>query len=258
MTTRTRPLDVPAPLRVALFVAVISLPIRVSNAQGPAAEHADKSTGVQARIDSSGEDWVTLNGDDFVRVNGSETTLIWRGDVAHGSGEPIGVTRSREQYRNFELTIEWMHLREAGNSGVFAWVPPEALEDLPPGKLPDGGIEIQMLDLGFTESYENRTGKPGDWFSTHGDVFAVGKSEMEPFPPLSPNGRRSFPSKELTRGAGNWNHYYVRGINGEIRLWVNGEEVSGGRNCRPRHGYLCLESEGSPIRFRNIRIRELP
>ena len=33
---------------------------------------------------------------------------------------------------------------------------------------------------------------------------------------------------------GEWNHYYVRAINGEIRLWVNGEEVSGGTGCEPR------------------------
>ena len=57
---------------------------------------------------------------------------------------------------------------------------------------------------------------------------------------------------------GEGNHYYVRAINGEIRLWVNGEEVSGGTDCKPAWGYLCLESEGSPIEFRELRIRELP
>jgi len=39
---------------------------------------------------------------------------------------------------------------------------------------------------------------------------------------------------------------------------VNGEEVSGGTNVRPAAGYLCLESEGAPIEFRQLRIRELP
>ena len=57
---------------------------------------------------------------------------------------------------------------------------------------------------------------------------------MTPFPPLSPNGSRSFPSKNLSKGVGEWNHYYVRCINGEVRLWVNGEEVSGGTGCEPR------------------------
>ena len=59
---------------------------------------------------------------------------------------------------------------------------------------------------------------------------------MKPFAPTSPDGSRSFPAKRLCKGVGEWNHYYVRGINGEIRLWVNGEEVSGGTGCDPALG----------------------
>jgi hypothetical protein len=62
----------------------------------------------------------------------------------------------------------------------------------------------------------------------------------------------------VSKGFGEWNHYYIRGINGEIRLWVNGEEVSGGSDCTPCTGYICLESEGAPVEFKNLRIRELP
>ena len=137
-------------------------------------------------------------------------------------------------------------------------MPEEVLTGLKPDNLPKGGIEVQMLDHGYREQYEKSSGKKGDWFTTNGDIFAVGTSTMNPFPPLSPNGSRSFPRRNLSRGFGQWNHYYVRGINGEIRLWVNGEEVSGGANCQPATGYLCLEAEGAPIEFRNLRIRELP
>ena len=73
-----------------------------------------------------------------------------------------------------------------------------------------------------------------------------------------PTARAAIPRAERSRGVGEWNHYYVRGVNGEIRLWVNGEEVSGGRGADPRTGFLCLEAEGSPVEFRNIRVRELP
>jgi hypothetical protein len=69
---------------------------------------------------------------------------------------------------------------------------------------------------------------------------------------------RCFPRKRLVRPAGEWNHYYVRAINGEVRLWVNGEEVSGGTGCNPARGYLALEAEGAKIEFRNLRLRELP
>ena len=36
------------------------------------------------------------------------------------------------------------------------------------------------------------------------------------------------------------------------------EEVSCGTAIEPSEGFLCLKSEGSPIQFRKLRVRELP
>jgi hypothetical protein len=220
--------------------------------------HAKEPTELpRAFTDGTGPGWKALTGEDFINVNCAEETWRWKNGQVSCSGQPVGVIRSKEEYRNFELVVEWMHLRSGGNSGVFLWGAKESLASLKPGGLPQG-IELQVLDHGYAEAYEKRTGKKSDWFTTHGDVFPTGNSKMTPFPPVAPNGSRSFPSKNLSKGIGEWNHYYVRAINGEVRLWVNGEEVSGGTGCDPSHGYLCLESEGSPVEFRNLRIRELP
>ncbi|SFI28686.1 3-keto-disaccharide hydrolase [Planctomicrobium piriforme] len=202
--------------------------------------------------------WKTLTLDDFTAANCDPDTWSMRDGMIHCTGQPIGVVRSKDQFTNLELMVEWRHEKSGGNSGVFMWASPEALENLPRNKLPPGGIEIQILDHGYTELYEKSSGKKGDWFTTNGDVFPVGRSKMKPFPPLSPSGERSFPTKQLSKGIGEWNHYYVRAINGEVRLWVNGTEVSGGNNCQPATGYLCLESEGAPIDFRNLKVRVLP
>ena len=153
-----------------------------------------------------------------------------------------------------------MHKKKGGNSGVFLWASQQSIDNLAKGngRLPHG-IEVQVLDLGYAELYlSGGKNRKADWFTSHGDVFPTGPAKMKPFPPVAPNGKRSFPSKNLTKGINQWNHYYVRAINGEVRLWVNGEEVSGGNECDPAEGYLCLESEGAPVEFRNIRIRELP
>jgi hypothetical protein len=211
----------------------------------------------RAFIDGTGPGWHELAEADFVNVNCSSDTWSWKDGLVHCTGKPVGVLRSQKQYTNFELVAQWQHLQPAGNSGIFVWTPAASLQDLPPGRLPHG-IEVQVLDLGYKEQYEKQTGKKADWFTCHGDVFPVGNSKMKPFPPVSPDGQRSFPSKELTKGVGQWNHYYVRCINGDVRLWVNGEEVSGGTDCTPRTGYLCLESEGAPVEFRGLKIRELP
>ncbi|HWE36041.1 MAG TPA: DUF1080 domain-containing protein [Isosphaeraceae bacterium] len=212
----------------------------------------------RAFIDGNGPGWRALGESDFVTVNGEPDTWTWKGDLVHGSGKPVGVARSKTPLSNFELVARWRHLQSGGNSGFFVWVSDEALKGLKPGSLPRGGIEVQVLDHGYTEQYEKQSGKKADWFTTHGDVFAVGTSRMKPFPPTSPDGSRSFPRKHLSKGVGQWNHYYVRAINGEVRLWVNGEEVSGGTACDPRRGYLCLEAEGAPIEFQGICVRDLP
>jgi hypothetical protein len=212
---------------------------------------------VRAFIDDEAPGWRALEEQDFTRVNSAEDTWTWKPDGLHCTGQPISVLRTVKLYTNFEMVVEWSHQKPGGNSGVFLWATPESIEKLTgagPG-LPRG-IEVQILDHGYTEMMKAR-GQRTDWFGTNGDVFAVGV-KMKPFPPLSPDGSRSFPRKHLAKGHGEWNHYYIRAINGEVRLWVNGEEVSGGTGCDPARGYICLESEGSPIIFRKLRIREVP
>ncbi|GAC1475250.1 MAG: DUF1080 domain-containing protein [Isosphaeraceae bacterium] len=240
-------------IRVAVGVVVLV----ILGASG-LSRSAEPSGAPRAFLDGTGPGWKALGEEDFVNVNCDPRTWTWKGDEIHGTGQPIGVTRTRKALTNFELVAQWRHLKSGGNSGFFVWASDEALKGLKPGELPRGGIEVQVLDHGYAEQYQKETGKKGDFFTTHGDVFAVRTSKMTPFPPTSPDGSRSFPSKRLSKGVNEWNHYYVRCINGEVRLWVNGEEVSGGTNCQPRSGYLCLESEGSPVEFRGVRIRELP
>jgi hypothetical protein len=225
----------------------------------PSLHAADETAGLpKAFVDGTGLGWRELSQADFTQVNCNPDTWSWKDGIIQCTGQPVGVIRTIQKFTNFELVVEWRHLKSGGNSGVFVWATEEALTGLKPGQLPPGGIEVQVLDHGYAEQYERQQKKKPDWFTTNGDVFPVGKSKMKPFPPVSPNGQRSFPRKNLSKGVGEWNHYYVRCINGEVRLWVNGEEVSGGNDCQPATGYLCLESEGAPVEFRNLRVRELP
>jgi hypothetical protein len=213
----------------------------------------------KAVIDGTGPGWYALNKDHFVNVNCEPDTWTWTNGMVHCTGKPVGVIRTIKLHTNFELVAQWRHLQSGGNSGIFVWATPESIKALEQGKgrLPTG-IEVQVLDHGYAEQYEKQSKKKADWFTTNGDVFPTGSTTMEPFPPTSPDGKRSFPRKNLSKGVGEWNHYYVRAFNGEIRLWVNGEEVSGGTHVRPATGYLCLESEGAPVEFKELRIRELP
>ena len=242
---------------IAILTLGLSLIISHLHAEDPpkVAPAADVHA---AFIDGEGLGWRALGPDDFAPVNSAADTWTWKDGVLHCTGKPVSVLRTGKQFTNVEVVVEWMHEKPAGNSGVFMWVTPESVEKLTAAGKPGlpNGIEVQILDHGYTDMVKSKGGKT-DWFGTNGDVFPVGV-KMAPFPPLSPDGSRSFPRKHLARGHGNWNHYYIRAINGEVRLWVNGEEVSGGNGCQPASGFICLESEGSPIQFRKLRVRELP
>ena len=93
----------------------------------------------------------------------------------------------------------------------------------------------------------------------HGDVFAIQGATLTPTnSDLQKGWMRSYPTVERNNPAGEWNHYRVESRNGSVILAVNGEIVTTAFHAIPRKGYICLESEGSEIHFRNIRIMELP
>jgi len=210
-----------------------------------------------AIIDGTGQGWREVTFDDFVNINCKQDTWSEEAGRIICNGNCNGGFRLKDQYTNFEMVMQWKHLKRSGNAGVFIWGPPRQNDDLEPGQLPQG-IEIQILDHGYAEDYEKQNSGKADWFTTHGDIFPCGVADMKPFAPSAPNGKRSFPTAKTTRGFVEWNHYYIRAINGEVRLWVNGCEVSGGNECNPASGYIVLEAEGAPIEYRNLRIRVLP
>jgi hypothetical protein len=188
----------------------------------------------QAFIDEEAPGWHTLTSEDFAKVNSAENTWAWKDGVLHCTGQPVSVMRTARQFTNFEMVVEWMHEKSAGNSGVFLWATPESIEKLTTAGKPGlpAGIEVQVLDHGYTEKVRAQGGKT-DWFGTNGDVFPV-RVKLKPFPPLSPDGSRSFPTERHSRGTPEWNHYFVRAVDGEVRLWVNGHQVSGGAACNPK------------------------
>jgi hypothetical protein len=196
--------------------------------------------------------WVPLfNGRDlsgWVPINVAPGTFSVRDGIIVSTGVPTGLLRSERQYENFIVELEWRHLKSGGNAGLFVWGDGLSACGSPFAR----GMEVQILDNGFNARGKNQ------WYTTHGDVFPVFGAKMTPTGRISETGQRSFPIEERSKDSPQWNHYRVEARDGVLRLSVNGKEVTVGKNCSPRKGYLCLESEGSECHFRNLRIRELP
>lgn len=186
----------------------------------------------------------------WVNVNTADDTWSVKGEELVSTGLPIGVMRSAKQYENFILHIEWMHLEPGGNSGVFVWS--KAIPD-EKSRLPDG-VEVQMLELDWV-NLNKRDGVTPPIAYVHGELFGVGGVETVPD---NPRGTRSKSIENRCKGKGEWNTYDVVCVDGVIKLSVNGKFVNGISQSTQRKGYLCLEAEGAPIRFRNLKIIELP
>ncbi len=193
-----------------------------------------------------------FNGKDlsgWVNVNTDPSTWSVKDGILICSGRPIGVMRSDRQYENFILHIEWKHIEPGGNSGVFVWSDAKPQES----RLPNG-VEVQMLELDWVNLHKVN-GQPAPIAYVHGELFGVGGVEATPD---NPRGTRSKSIENRCKPRGEWNIYDVVCVDGVIKLAVNGKFVNGISRSTQKKGYLCLESEGAEIHFRNIRIMELP
>ena len=186
--------------------------------------------------------WLNVNtGPDTWKVVGEELVC---------SGRPTGVMRSARQYENFIMHVEWMHVEPGGNSGVFVWSAAKPDEKT---SFPDG-VEVQMLELDWV-NLNKRNGETPPVAYVHGELFGVGGVKTTPD---NPRDTRSKSIENRCLGKGEWNIYDVICVDGTIKLSVNGKFVNGISHSSQKKGYLCLESEGTEIHFRNLKIIELP
>jgi hypothetical protein len=187
----------------------------------------------------------------WVNVNCAPGTFFVKDDEIVTTGKPTGFLRTAKQYENFIAEFDWMHVntKGVGNSGFFVWADP-----LPAAGTPyTRGIEVQVL---VNLEYKNKKGQVTA--TSHGDLFSIHGADCTPDRPHPEGWKRCLPSENRAKGGGEWNHYKIVANDGVLKLHVNGKEVSGVSACRPRKGYLALESEGAECHFRNLKIKELP
>ncbi|HJN12148.1 MAG TPA: DUF1080 domain-containing protein [Pirellulaceae bacterium] len=173
------------------------------------------------------------------RESSDENPTIDRRVACH----TIGQLRTTKMYQNFILELQWRHMKPRGNAGVFVWADDITARGVPFHR----SIGVQVLENAYGNSRSH---------TTHGDIFPIHGATMTPI-----NGRggsRAFPTESRFKPSPEWNHYRIECRDGDISLAVNGKVVTRGTDCSPRKGYICLESEGGIVHYRNLKIRELP
>lgn len=171
------------------------------------------------------------------------STWTYEGELLVCSGKPIGELRTERMYQNFILDLQWRHMVPGGNAGIFVW----ADDITAPGVPFHRGVEVQVLENAYGNTNSH---------TTHGDIFPIHGATMIPI--LGRGGSRAFPAEFRSLPSPQWNHYRIVCNQGEVSLAVNGKFVTQGKGAVPSKGYICLESEGGVVHYRNVRIKELP
>ncbi|TKJ38064.1 MAG: hypothetical protein CEE38_04710 [Planctomycetes bacterium B3_Pla] len=161
---------------------------------------------------------------------------IWsiRDGIVHCKGVPNGYMRTNAEYANYRLHLEWRWPEKPTNSGVL-------LHACGPDKVWPLTIECQL-----------KAGNAGDFVLIGGPGITVDGKDMQDTEKQFVVATKKAPSSE--KPAGQWNAYDIHCDGDVIRCYVNDVLQNEGTAATITSGWICLQSEGSPIEFRNIYI----
>jgi hypothetical protein len=167
-------------------------------------------------------------------VEGKTPPEAWtvRDGVIACTGQPYGFLRSKKTLRNFVFRAEWRFQN--------GW------EQKRSDDYPNAGFFIHAREVkdGWPVSLEvqGHYGEAGSLFGVRGGKIAGAK--RGPFvkqrPPL-----------------GEWDKYEITSQDGKVTVVLNGVLVNEGTGASPADGNICLQSEGWPVYYRNLAVKEL-
>jgi hypothetical protein len=169
------------------------------------------------------------------------STVFWaENGMIHTSGIPNAYIRTTDSYSNFKLHVEWRWMEEPTNSGVL--------------------IHVQGGDMIWPHAIECQL-----MHEHAGDLVLMGKGagvtvEGQNYLITSEENRYMVIDKQAEvseHEPGAWNSYDITSLDGTLEVVVNGVLQNSGTGMTLTEGNILLQSEGSPMQFRNIYLEVL-
>jgi len=191
---------------------------------------------------SQDKDTITLfNGKDFegwhmyLKDADADPKDVWK--VRDGAiwckGEPTGFIRTKKEYSDFKLVLEWRWPEKPGNSGVLLHMSGEE-------KIWPLCMEAQLMHK-----------RAGD-FVGMGCNFNENKAKKGG--PISYTPRMNDSSE---KEPGGWNTYEITCKDDTIEATINGQLQNKATGVSIHKGFIGFQSEGVPIMFRNFKLTPL-
>lgn len=163
-------------------------------------------------------------------INAADVFMVRDGKILI-KGNPFGYMRTRKSYSDYRLNVEWRWPSEATNSGVF--------------------IHAQLPDTIWPRCIECQlqAGNAGDF------ICANGTDMNERTDKSRKNVKKMAQSSE--KPVGEWNTIEIVCKANTIEVSVNGVLQNRATGVSESSGYICLQSEGKDIEFRNVFLTRL-
>ena len=158
--------------------------------------------------------------------------------VIETPGVPMGYLRTKKEYENYRLHVEWRYPEKPTNSGVF-------IHTVGPDKIWPRHYQCQLKHLSAGDFIIQDEGLS----ATVRDTVYVSTAKVKPIAP------KLKPSSE--NKPGEWNSYDIVCKGNTVEVKVNGVLQNYATNCSETKGGIGLQAEGSKIQFRNIRIEKI-
>ncbi|MHC4460849.1 MAG: 3-keto-disaccharide hydrolase [Planctomycetota bacterium] len=173
----------------------------------------------------------------FVSDPRHDVTKTWsvKDRVIRCTGRPAGYMRTEADYANYLFHVEWRWPRSGGNSGVLN-------HTVGPDKVWPKSLECQLAS------------------GSAGDFWVIGGLECREHAKKGKRvrGRNVKKLKDSSeKPLGQWNKYDIICKDDWVVVLVNGVLQNVATRCSITSGKICLQSEGTPIEFRNIYIEPL-
>ncbi|MGI9457318.1 MAG: 3-keto-disaccharide hydrolase [Aeoliella sp.] len=150
--------------------------------------------------------------------------------VLHCTGKPAGFLETEEEYTNYVLTLEWRWPEKGGNNGVLV----HCTEKDELGVWPKS-LEVQLAS------------------GNAGDFWVIGTEIEIENPEGRIKGRRHLNlTDDSELELGEWNTMRITCHGDKVSVEVNGELVNDCTGVSQIAGKIALQSEGTPIEYRNI------
>lgn len=176
-------------------------------------------------------------------------------------GTPAGYIRSVGRYRDYRLTVEWrwvpgqMPLNAQGrprgrNSGVL-------LHMHEPDEVWPKSLEAQLAENNAGDFWVIGGVETAQHAAARAQAIAAAGQDEESLKRARSNRRFPKAHESSEKPLGEWNTYEIVCAGDTITVSVNGVQQNRATAVTVREGHVCLQSEGAPIEFRNVKLEPL-